>query len=221
MVTTEPLLCAGAKTLAPPVRSRVPPVMVRLPVKALAALVRVRVPEPTLAMESAKPVCSVMRPAKVASAFLPPTESVPAKELVVTVPVPARLPIVSAAADIARVLPAARVTRAVSGMPFRAALVATPTCRALAAVEVTVTSPTKVLAATLPTVARVEPAKVTLPVPVMPEYSVRSAPSERKVTSRLRAMPLKPSAPTPVTPAVVPMVTAPVVPAATTIGAVR
>ena len=202
-------------------RSSTPPVMVRLPVKALAALVSVRRPEPTLARERAKPVCSVRRPAKVASTFLPPTDRVPAKEFVVTVPVPARLPIVSDEADIARVVPALRVTRAVSGMPFRAAPVATPTCRPMPAREVTVTSPVKVLAAPLPTVARLAPAKVTLPVPVMPEYSVRSAPSLRKVTSRLRVTPLKPRVPAPVTAAVVPRVTVPVVPAATTIGAVR
>ena len=131
-----------------------------------------------------------MRPAKVASTFLAPTDRVPAYWFVVIVPVPARLPMVSAWADIAKVLPAPRVTRAVSGMPLRAEAVATPTCRPMAAVEVTVTSPAKVLLPPLPTVARLVPAKVTLPVPVMPEYSVRSAPFERKVTSRLRVMAL-------------------------------
>ena len=110
-----------------------------------------------------------MTPAKVASAFLPPIESVPTMLLVVTVPVPARLPIVSAEADIASIVPAFRVTKAVSGMPFKAAAVATPICRPLVAVEVTVTSPVKVFGRPRPTVARVVPAKVTLPVPVMPE----------------------------------------------------
>ena len=195
-------------------RTTVPELTVKVPVAVFVPL-KVCVPVPILVMLRvlAPPWANV--PAKTLSALLAPTFRLLTEAFVVTVPAPARPPMTSEPVDIARVEPALIITLALSGIPFKRPAVAAPTWT-MPSPEI-VRSPVKVFAPTRPMMARPVPMKFTLPVPVIPPKSVRSAALASSWTSRARTMLLKPKTPAPATLAAEPMVAVPVPLAETTI----